>query len=77
MSKCLDQAHISKCLDHCDTIYIMLILNKNIMLKPRLVKLQILPLSHIDSVHPAPHPLSHRPVTWLQLTPSLQYPTQG
>lgn len=46
MSKCLDQAHMSTCLDHCDTIYIMLILNKNIMLKPRLVKLQILPLSH-------------------------------
>lgn len=26
---------MSKCLDHCDTIYIMLILNKNVMLTPR------------------------------------------
>lgn len=31
----------------------------------------------MDSVHPAPNPFSHRPVTWLQLAPSLQYPTQG
>lgn len=28
-------------------------------------------------VHPASHPLSHTPVTWLQVMPSLQCPTHG
>lgn len=39
-------------------------------------KSEVLPLSHIDPVHPVSHPPSHRPVTWLQVVPSLQCPTQ-
>lgn len=38
-------------------------------------KSEVLPLSHIDPVHPVSHPPSHRPVTWLQVIPSLQCPT--
>lgn len=41
------------------------------------VMLQMLHLSHCNPVHPASHPLSHRPVTWLQVMPSLQCPTHG
>lgn len=36
--------------------------------------LAYLPFSHVAPVHPPSHPLAHWPVTWLQVTPSLQCP---
>lgn len=38
------------------------------------IVLSLIPLSHRGPVHPVSQPVSHRPVTWLQITPSLQCP---
>lgn len=39
------------------------------------VQLQLIPSSHKSPFHPAAHPLSQWPVTWIQEIPSLQCPT--
>lgn len=49
---------------------------KNNLVKYK-VLVHVLPFKHCNPVHPASHPLSHPPVTWLQGVSSLQCPTHG